>query len=175
MRKWYAVCTLSGCEDKVRLELESRINSKSMQDVISNVLVPTEEVMEVRRGEKRVVKRRLFPGYILVEMNLSEEGRLLVKETPGTVKFVGSGNEPTPLEDDEVEKILKMAEERREKPQPKSVFEKGDRVKIIEGPFVSLEGLVGELNPEKGKLEVMLSIFGRATPVELEYWQVEST
>lgn len=174
MSKWYAVCTLSGCEEKVKSVLQSRINSKSMQNVISNVLVPTEEVMEVRRGEKRVVKRKLLPGYILVEMEWSEEGRLLIKETPGAVKFVGPNNEPTPLEDDEVEKILQMAEERKEKPQPKSVFEKGERVKIIEGPFVGLEGVVGELNPEKGKLQVMLSIFGRATPVELEYWQVES-
>jgi transcriptional antiterminator NusG len=144
-----------------------------MQNVIFDVVVPTEEVMEVRRGEKRIVKKRLFPGYVLVKMELSEEGRLFIKETPGIVKFVGPNNEPAPLEDDEVEKILKMTEERKEKPQPKSVFEKGERVKIIEGPFIGLEGVVGELNPEKGKLQVMLSIFGRATPVELEYWQVE--
>ncbi|MBT9131759.1 transcription termination/antitermination factor NusG [candidate division NPL-UPA2 bacterium Unc8] len=174
MSKWYAVCTLPGREEKVGLELQNRINSKSMQDVITNVFIPTEEVMEIRRGEKRIVKRNLFPGYILVKMKWSEEGRLLIKETSGTIKFAGSNNEPAPLEDDEVEKILQVVEKRREKPQSKSVFEKGERVKIIEGPFVSLEGIVGELNPEKGKLQVMISIFGRETPVELECWQVES-
>jgi len=172
--KWYAVYTLPGREAKVKLELQNRINSKSMQDVITDILIPTEEVMEVRRGEKRIVKRNLFPGYILVKMEWSEEGRLLIREIPGTIRFAGPNNEPAPLKDDEVEKILQVVEERKEKPQPKSVFEKGERVKIIEGPFVNLEGVVGELNPERGKLQIMISIFGRETPVELEYWQVES-
>jgi len=170
--KWYALCTLPGREAKVGLELQNRIDSKSMQDVITDVLIPTEEVMEVRRGEKRIVKRNLFPGYILVKMEWSEKGRLLIKEIPGAIKFAGPNNEPAPLKDDEVEKILQMAEERKEKPQPKNVFEKGERIKIIEGPFVNLEGVVSELNPERGKLQVMISIFGRETPVELEYWQV---
>ncbi len=174
MHKWYVISTLSGQEEKVKSELQNRINSKLMGDVISDILVPTEEVMDVRRGEKRIVKRKLFSGYILVKMNLNDEARFLIKETPGAINFVGHGNEPTPLEDDEVEKILKMAEEKAGKPRPRSVFEKGERVKIVEGPFVGLEGVVGELNPEKGKLQVLLFVFGRATPVELEYWQVES-
>lgn len=172
-KKWYVIHTLSGCENKVRASLEEKIDSLSLRDSISRVIIPTEEVAEIRGGEKRVTTRNLFPGYVFVEMDLNEKNWYLVKNTPGVSGFVSSGREPVPLEEKEVENILKAVEEKRAKPTPKVVLEKGERVRVIEGPFTNLNGVVEEINPEKGKVKVMVSIFGRSTPVELEYWQVE--
>ncbi len=172
-KKWYVIHTLSGCENKVKASLENKIDSLSLRDSISKVLVPTEEVAEVRGGEKKVTTRNLFPGYVLVEMDMDERNWHLVKNVPGASGFVSSGKEPVPLEDKEVENILQAAEEKRAKPKPKIVLEKEDRVRVIEGPFTNLNGAVEEVNPERGKVKVMVSIFGRSTPVELEYWQVE--
>ncbi len=173
-RKWYVVHTLSGCENKVRTRLEKRIDSLGIRDSISKILIPTEEIAEVRGGEKKVTTRNLFPGYVLVEMEMNEETWYLLKSIPGVSGFLGSGREPVALEEKEIESILKAAEEKRAKPKPKAVFEPGERVRVMEGPLANLSGVVEELNPEKGRLKVMVSIFGRSTPVELEYWQVES-
>ncbi|NOX97371.1 MAG: transcription termination/antitermination factor NusG [Nitrospirae bacterium] len=172
-KKWYVIHTLSGCENKVRASLEGQIDSLSLQDSISRVLIPTEEVAEVRGGEKRVTTRNLFPGYVFVEMELNEKTWHLVKNISGVSGFISSGKEPVPLEDREVENILKAVEEKRAKPTPKVVLEKGERIRVVEGPFTNLNGVVEETNPERGKVKVMVSIFGRSTPVELEYWQVE--
>lgn len=172
-RKWYVIHTLSGCENKVKDSLEEKIDSLSLRDSIPRVIIPTEEVAEIRGGEKRVTTRNLFPGYVLVEMDLDEKNWSLVKNTPGVSGFVSSGREPVPLGGKEVENILKAVEEKRAKPIPKVVLEKGERIRVIEGPFTNLNGVVEEVNPEKGKVRVMVSIFGRSTPVELEYWQVE--
>lgn len=176
-RKWYAIRTLSGpalkCEDKVKARIEEKINSLSLQDSISGVFVPTEEVTEVRGGEKKVTTRNLFPGYVFVEMDLNEKTWYLVRNIPGVAGFVSSGKDPVPLEEKEVENILKAVEEKKAKPIPKVVLEKGEAVRVVEGPFTNLNGVVEEANPERGKVKVMVSIFGRSTPVELEYWQVE--
>lgn len=172
-RKWYVIHTLSGCENKVMTSLEEKIDSLSLRDYISRILVPTEEVAEIRGGEKKITTRNLFPGYVFVEMELNEKSWYLVKNTPGVSGFISSGKEPVPLEEKEVENILKTVEEKRAKPIPKVILEKGERVRVIEGPFTNLNGVVEEANPEKGKIRVMVSIFGRSTPVELEYWQVE--
>ncbi len=173
-RKWYVLHTLSGCENKVRVNLEEKIDSlPSLQDSISRVLIPTEEVAEVRGGEKKVTTRNLFPGYVFVEMDLNEETWYLVKNAPGVSGFVSSGKEPVPLEEEEVKNILKAVEEKKTKPKPKVILEKGETVRVVEGPFTNLNGVVEEANPDRGKVRVMVSIFGRSTPVELEYWQVE--
>ncbi len=172
-RKWYVLHTLSGREDKARISLEERISSLSLQDSIFGVFVPTEEVTEVRGGEKQVTTRPLFPGYVFVEMDLNEKTWYLVKNTPGISGFISSGREPVPLEEKEVENILRAVEEKKAKPAPKVILEKGETVRVVEGPFTNLSGVVEETNPERGKVKVMVSIFGRSTPVELEYWQVE--
>ena len=173
-RKWYVVHTLSGCENKVKTHLEKRIDSLNIRDSISKILIPTEEIAEVRGGEKKLTTRNLFPGYVLVEMEMNDRTWYLLKSIPGVSGFLGSGREPVALGEKEVESILRAAEERKAKPKPKAVFEQGERVRVVEGPLANLSGVVEELNPEKGRLKVMVSIFGRSTPVELEYWQVES-
>jgi transcriptional antiterminator NusG len=173
MMNWYVVHTQTGLEEKVRTSLENRINAKSLQDSITKVIIPTEQVSEVRSGKKRVSQRRFFPGYILVEMELNEQTYFLVKTTPGVTGFIGMGKKPTPLPQAEVDNILKRAEDTQVKPIPKTVFEKGEQVRVSDGPFVNFNGTIEEIHPEKGKLKVSVSIFGRSTLVELEYWQVE--
>ena len=170
---WYIVHTQTGLEAKVKTALENRITSLEGGNSIAKVIIPTEQVSEVRSGKKRVSQRRFFPGYILVEMELNEQSYFLVKSTPGVTGFIGLGKKPTPLPQNEVDNILKRTEETNVKPIPKTVFEKGEQVRVSEGPFVNFNGTIDEIHPEKGKLKVSVSIFGRATPVELEYWQVE--
>lgn len=174
MTKWYVVHTLSGQEQKVKEQLERRVAMETLQEKISSVLIPIENVSEVRAGKKKITKRKFFPGYILVEMELSEESWYLVKNTPGVIGFVGAGS-PVPLQESEIQNILLQIEEKKEKVKPKVVFEKGEIVKVNDGPFVNFTGSVEELDPDRGKLKVSVTIFGRATPVELEYWQVERT
>ena len=170
---WYIVHTQTGLEAKVKTSLENRITSLAGGASIAKVIIPTEQVSEVRSGKKRVSQRRFFPGYILVEMELNERSYFLVKSTPGVTGFIGLGKRPTPLPQNEVDNILKRTEETNVKPIPKTVFEKGEQVRVSEGPFINFNGTIDEIHPEKGKLKVSVSIFGRATPVELEYWQVE--
>ncbi|MDD5422913.1 MAG: transcription termination/antitermination protein NusG, partial [Candidatus Omnitrophica bacterium] len=143
------------------------------KDNISQILVPIEQVSEVKGGKKRISQRKFFPGYILVEMELNDETWYLIKSIPGVTGFVGAGARPLPLREDEIDMILKQAKEAKEKPTPKVVFDKGENIRVNDGPFTNFNGVVEEANLTKGKIKVMISIFGRATPVELETWQVE--
>ncbi len=173
MKHWYVVHTQTGLEDKVRTVLENKIVSEGMQELITKVIIPTEQISEVRAGKKRVSQRRFFPGYILVEMDMNDQSYSFIKNISGVTGFIGSGRKPTPLPQREIDNILKRTEETKVKPSPKIIFEKGEQVRVKEGPFMNFNGTIDEIHPEKGKLRVNISIFGRSTPVELEYWQVE--
>lgn len=151
----------------------SRVGAAGLSENITRIVIPTEQISEVRSGKKRVSERRFFPGYILVEMDMSEEAYAFVRGIPGVTRFIGSGKKPTPLPPGEVDNILKRTEETKLKPSPKVVFEKGEQIRVKEGPFMNFSGAIDEVYPEKGKIKVNISIFGRSTPVELEYWQVE--
>jgi transcriptional antiterminator NusG len=170
-RRWYVVHCYSGYENKVRHNLEQRIESMGMKGKIFDVVVPTEEELEVREGKRRTVERRVFPGYILVQMVMSEESWYVVRNTPGVTGFVGMGNEPTPLRPEEVAQIVKRME--AEAPRVKVTFKAGQKVRIIDGPFNDFIGTVDALDMEKAKVRVMVSFFGRETPVELDFLQVE--
>jgi transcription termination/antitermination protein NusG len=172
-KQWYVVHTQTGYEDKIKANIESRAKTSSVSDLISQVLVPTEKVSEVKAGKKKISTRKFFPGYVLVEMELTDDTWYLIKNTPGVSGFIGSGRRPVPLKENEISAILKQAEMAKEKPTPKVIFEKGEGVRVLEGPFTNFNGTIEEINPAKGKLKVTISIFGRSTPVELEYWQVE--
>jgi transcriptional antiterminator NusG len=173
MKQWYIVHTLSGAEEKAKASLEARIKAYGYQNLIDEIVIPKEQVTEVRLGKKRVLERKFFPGYILVHMEMNEDTWLFVKRTPGITTFIGPRRKPSPISQEEVEKILKKAEESKTRPTPKVTFERGESVRVVEGPFVNFTGVVEEVNTEKGKLKVSVSIFGRTTPVELEFWQVE--
>jgi transcriptional antiterminator NusG len=173
MKHWYVVHTQTGSEDKVKSLLEHRIASQGMSETISRIIIPTEQVSEVRSGKKRISQRKFFPGYLLVEMDLNEQTYLFIKTVPGVSGFIGLGKKPMPLPQSEVDSILKRTQDTQAKPSPKVIFEKGEQVRVNEGPFVNFNGTIDEVHPEKGKLKVNISIFGRSTPVELEYWQVE--
>jgi transcriptional antiterminator NusG len=170
-RAWYVVHCYSGYENKVRHNLEQRIESMGMKDKIFDVVVPTEEEIEVKEGKRRTVERRVFPGYILVNMILSEESWYVVRNTPGVTGFVGMGNTPTPLRPEEVAQIIKRME--AEAPRIKVTFKSGERVRIVDGPFNDFRGTVSEIDMERAKVRVMVNFFGRETPVELDFLQVE--
>jgi transcriptional antiterminator NusG len=170
-RAWYVVHCYSGYENKVKHNLEQRIETMQMQDQIFQVVVPTEDEMEVRDGKRRVVERRVFPGYILVQMTLNEDSWYAVRNTPGVTGFVGMGNEPTPLRTEEVQAIMKRME--AEAPKIKVTFKSGQKVRIIDGPFNEFIGMVDEIDMERAKVRVLVSFFGRETPVELDFLQVE--
>lgn len=173
MKKWYVVHTQTGSEDKVKTLLEGRVATQGLAEAITKVIIPTEQISEVRAGKKRISERRFFPGYVLVEMEMDEKTYSFIKTIPGVTGFIGSGKKPMPLPSNEIEGILKRTEETKVKPSPKIIFEKGEQVRVKEGPFMNFNGTIDDINPEKGRLKVSISIFGRATPVELEYWQVE--
>jgi len=173
MKNWYVLHTQTGSEEKVKLHLETRVASEGMQELIGKIVIPTEQVSEIRSGKKKISQRKFFPGYLLLEMELNESSYLFIKATPGVTGFIGLGKKPMPLPKDEVDNILKRTYDTQAKPSPKIIFEKGESVRVTEGPFVNFNGTIDEIHPEKGKLKVSVSIFGRATPVELEYWQVE--
>jgi transcriptional antiterminator NusG len=169
-KKWYVVHTYSGYETKVKANLEHRIAATGMEDKIFRVVIPTEEVMEIKGGKKILTERRVFPGYILVEMELTDDSWYVVRNTPGVTGFVGSNARPTPLSEEEVERILRKPA--YEKPKPKVEFEEGEAVKVISGPLADFTGTIAEVNVDQSKLKVMVSIFGRETPVELNFDQV---
>ncbi|MCK9603839.1 MAG: transcription termination/antitermination protein NusG [Candidatus Omnitrophica bacterium] len=173
MKNWYVVHTQTGLEEKVKTSLENKLAALGMGDVVSKVIIPTEQISEIRSGKKKISQRKFFPGYLLVEMELTEQTYLFIKKTPGVTGFIGLGKRPMPLPQTEVDSILKRTQDTQVKPSPKIAFEKGEQVRVKEGPFVNFNGTIDEIHPEKGKLKVNVSIFGRATPVELEYWQVE--
>ena len=172
-KQWYVIHTYSGFEHKVKASIEQRAKVFGLEEQIPRVIVPTEEVVEIKRGQKKITPQKFFPGYVLVEMEMNDETWHLVKSTPKVTGFVGSGLRPAPLPQEEVDEILYQMEVGAEKPKPKSVFQKGDKVRVIEGPFLNFTGAIEDLNPERGRLKVMVAIFGRLTPVELEYYQVE--
>lgn len=170
-RAWYVVHCYSGYENKVRHNLEQRIETMGMKDRIFDVVVPTEEEIEVKEGKRRTVERRVFPGYILVNLVLSEESWYVVRNTPGVTGFVGMGNNPTPLRPEEVAQIIKRME--ADAPRIKVTFKSGERVRIVDGPFNDFRGTVSEIDMERAKVRVMVNFFGRETPVELDFLQVE--
>ena len=170
-RAWYVVHCYSGYENKVRHNLEQRIETMGMKDSIFDIVVPTEEEIEVKEGKRRTVERRVFPGYILVNMILTEESWYVVRNTPGVTGFVGMGNTPTPLRPEEVAQIIKRME--ADAPRIKVTFKSGERVRIVDGPFNDFRGTVAEINMERAKVRVMVNFFGRETPVELDFLQVE--
>ena len=174
-KHWFIVHTYSGFEKKVAESLQQRVQAYGLQDEIGEVLIPTEDVVEMRGGRKVVTAKRFFPGYILVEMQMSDHAWHVVKNTPKVTGFVGAGAKPTPLSQEEVDQILAQVKDAAEKPKPKYMFEKGEQVRINEGPFTSFNGVVDEVNLDKNTLKVMVTIFGRATPVELDFLQVEKT
>jgi transcriptional antiterminator NusG len=168
---WYVVHCYSGYENKVRHNLEQRIETMGMKDKIFDVVVPTQEEIEVREGKRRTVERHIFPGYVLVNMVLTEESWYVVRNTPGVTGFVGMGNNPTPLRPEEVAQIVKRME--ADAPTVKVTFKVGERIRIIDGPFNDFRGIVAEIDMERTKVRVMVSFFGRETPVELDFLQVE--
>jgi len=172
-KNWYIVHTYSGFENKVRDALKERIASHGLSDYFGQVLVPMEKVVEMVKGQRRESQRKFYPGYIVVEMEMNDETWHLVKNTAKVTGFVG-GNEtrPTHITDDEVARLLNQMAEGAKQPKPKYSFQEGDEVRVIDGPFNNFNGTVEEVSPEKGKLRVLISIFGRATPVELEFVQV---
>ena len=170
--KWYGIHTYSSFENKVRLNLLESIKNERMESFFEEILIPCETVVELKKGEKKTSSRKFFPGYILVKMELTDETWHLVKETAKVTGFVG-GNTPFPIADEEVNKITRRMEEGAEKPRPKVLFEIGETVRVIDGPFLNFSGVVEDVKPDKGKLRVTVTIFGRATPVELEFMQVE--
>ena len=172
-KSWYIVHTYSGFEKKVAESLTERVKAYGLQHDIGEVLIPTEDVVEMRAGKKVVTAKRFFPGYILVEMNMSDNAWHVVKNTPKVTGFVGAGAKPTPLTREEVDQILNQVTEAAEKPKPKYSFDRGDQVRINEGPFASFNGVVDEVNTDRNTLKVMVTIFGRSTPVELDFLQVE--
>ena len=169
--RWYVVHAYSGHEEKVRANLLKRVESMDMHDQIFDVLVPTEEVMEIKDGQRRKVSKRIFPGYILVRMVMSNESWFVVRNTPGVTSFVGSANSPVPLQEKEVRAIQKQM--KQEAPKIRVEFQVGESVRVVDGPFTDFHGKVDEINPEKGKLKVLVNMFGRETPVELDLLQVE--
>jgi len=170
-RNWYVIHCYSGYENKVRHNLEQRIESMGMKGKIFDVIVPTEEEIEVKDGKRRTVERRVFPGYILVQMVMTEESWYVVRNTPGVTGFVGMGNTPTPLRPEEVAQILRRME--AEAPKIKVTYKPGQKVRIVDGPFNDFIGTVAEIDMDRAKVRVMVSFFGRETPVELDFLQVE--
>lgn len=175
-KRWYVVHAHSGYEKKVAATLKERIEMHSMQEQFGEVLVPTEEVVEMRGGQKRKSERKFFPGYVLVQMELSDESWHLVKETPRVMGFIGGkADKPAPITEKEAELILQRVDDSADKPKPKTLFEPGEMVRVIDGPFNDFNGVVEEVNYEKSRLQVAVLIFGRSTPVELEFGQVEKS
>ena len=171
-RQWYVVHTYSGYERKVKESLENRIESEGMQERFGDVLIPSETVVEMKKGKKRTATRSFFPGYLLVQMELDDRTWHLVRHTPKVTGFVG-GKSPAPIPESEVEDIKSQMAEGRIKPKPKVTFSEGENIRVTDGPFSNFNGIVDSIKPEKGKVTVLVSIFGRATPVELDFTQVE--
>lgn len=169
---WYIVHTYSGFEHKVKANLEGRIKILGQEKYFGRILVPTEQVIELKRGQKRTSSRKFYPGYIMVQMVLNQDTWHTVRDTAKVTGFVGGDTRPSPVPDNEAERIIQQMEEGISKPKPKYTFEEGDEVRVIDGPFNNFQGVVQEVNPEKEKLRVLISIFGRLTPVELDFIQV---
>lgn len=170
-KQWYAIHTYSGYEEKVAESIRQRADSLDMADKIYQVVVPKEKMIEVKNGKRKVVEKRIFQGYVMVQMRLSEDAWYIVRNTPSVTGFVGSGTDPTPVSDDEMEKIMKRMG--RAEPKHKIDFNEGEVVNITDGPFKGFDGTINEIDPQKGKLKVLVNMFGRETPVELDSLQVK--
>jgi transcriptional antiterminator NusG len=179
-KKWFVLRVQSNKEDKVKGDLEKRIKIQGIESLVPQILVPGEKVSEIKGGKKRVVERKIYPGYVMAEIEVGEKGEIpeevwyMIRDVPGAGDFIGGDNRPIAMKDSEVEKLLKEAEQGEDKPKAEIDFHVGDRVRVKEGPFENFEGVVEEVLPTSGCLKLMLTIFGRPTPVELEYWQVEA-
>ena len=171
-KSWYSIHTYSGYEERVKKNLEQRIKFMDSEDEIAQVIIPTEDEVEIRGGQRRTISKKILPGYILVEMVMTDQSWNIVRNTPGVTGFVGSGGKPVALSEDEVEQILKQM--RAETPKVKIGFRQGQSVRVKDGPFTDFVGIVDEIGTEKGKVKVLLSLFGRETPVELDFLQVEN-
>lgn len=171
--RWYVLHVYSGFEDKVAEAIKEKARKQGLEDKIEDVMVPTEEVVEVKRGQRVNAERKFFPGYVLARLDMSDEVWHLIKDTPKVTGFLGAGNKPSPITEKEAQALIKQIQEGVERPRPSIVYDIGEEVKVCDGPFASFNGLVEDVDEEKGKLKVSVSIFGRATPVELEYSQVE--
>ena len=171
-KKWYVIHTYSGFENKVKLSLEERFAHSGLTDKLGDIIIPTEEVVEIRGGKKKVSSRKFYPGYVLISVDMDQDIWYLIKNTPKVTGFPG-GATPAPLSPMEVKDVMDQIKGEAKAPKPKFIFEKGENVRVIEGPFMNFNGVVEEVNPDKGKVKVMVSIFGRATPVELEFPQIE--
>ena len=171
-KQWYIVHTYSGFEERVKENLGQRIEALGMREKFGEIKIPTETLVEMKGGKKREVQRKFFPGYILIEMDMTDDAWHLVKNTPKVTGFVGTGKKPTPLTPEEVDQILTQVVTTKEKPKPKHVYEHGEHVRIIDGPFTNFTGVVEEVNVDRSTLKVMVTIFGRSTPVELDFLQV---
>ena len=171
--KWYIVHVYSGFENKVKAALEERIAASVYPDKFGEVVIPTEEIVELVKGKRKTSSRKFYPGYILIRMELNDDTWHMVNDTAKVTGFLGGRQRPTPLSDDEADQILNRMEAGKLKPQPKYFFESGDEIRVIDGPFTNFNGTVEEVNQEKGKIKVLVSIFGRATPVELDFVQVQ--
>ncbi len=171
--QWYVVHTYSGYEQKAKLALQERVKSLRQEKYFGEILIPSESVVEMKKGVRKTTTRKFFPGYILVQMDLSDETWHIVKGTPKVTGFVGNSTRPPTIPEEEVRRITQQIDEGTLRPKPKVSFEKGESVRVVDGPFATFNGVVEEVNPEKGKLKVLVSIFGRATPIELDFIQVE--
>lgn len=172
-KDWFVIHTYSGYENKVKANLERRVESMGMEDKIFRVLVPIEEEIDFKDGKKKIIEKKVFPGYVLVEMTMSDDSWYVVRNTPGVTGFVGSGSKPIPLEHEEVKRIL--IQMGFDEARPRIAFDVGDIVRVISGPFQNFDGQIDEVNVERGKLRVVISMFGRETPVELDFDQVQKT
>lgn len=180
-KQWFVLHTLSGHEYKVQSNVASRVQQEEMEELIGEILIPTEQVSEVKQGKKSTVKRKFFPGYVLANVALYDEDKVFnertwyfIQNTPSVIGFLG-GDRPKPLSTSEVDSIVNQIEDKQETVQPKVMFEPGEAVKVTDGPFMNFSGVIEEVDPERGKLKISVAIFGRSAPVELEYWQVERT
>ena len=172
-QKWYIIHTYSGFEQKVKNAIMERAKAQSLDHLVTEVLVPTEMVEEMVKGERRLSARKFYPGYVLVRMELTDDSWHLVKDTPKVTGFVGSKTEPVAIPDEDAQKIINQMQEGIAKPKPKIQFEIGDKVQVTDGPFTNFTGVVDEVRPDRGRVKVMISVFGRPTPVELEFTQLE--
>jgi transcription termination/antitermination protein NusG len=172
-KQWYVIHTYSGHENKVKASLEERLSVMGLRDRVGQILVPMEDVVEIKGGKRKVSSRKFFPGYLLIEVEMSDDIWYVIKDTPKVTGFLGGAKDPTPLSEEEIVQIQGHMRGETAEPKPKMSFDAGENIRVIDGPFTNFTGIIKEVNPERGKLKVMVSIFGRSTPVELEFLQVE--